>query len=753
MGQRSQYSLMALLLALVALAAPLRATKIGRMTLVKSPEGTLLQVQTDSLTAPVLQTAQGKLVIVVPGGERDLKTVEVSSGPIARIRFGKEGADLHIVLDLRQKVSGRIIHNAAKGFGVALTLVLGPGLARGGDFVAKKSGETPVTAPVNPTVVDSLNPATTSYTYRVVDLSLQEQEKHSDLIVSADGPANYTSAVREGGRLLTVDFHNSSLAWSGDENALNDEAVAGVTAKQMMVDGEARVRVELHLTGKWDYSFKRDQNQLVVRLNRPAKIEAVATSGDMNTLVSLDVQGADMVGVLKTLCEQAGFDYQFTRVLLSKGPPETSVTMKVDNRPFHEVLDTLLAQVASREVRLGNTIYMGSQVEIDARQDRLPVVSKTYAPKYLTIKQITTYLTDHYFYDEAAKARLKGVTTDPRNPGDMLLLGTPEEVAGWLVIIREVDVPESGDDGSGGGATHTQVFHLEYLDNSNSGLINGAIAQLYPDGETLPTPLIDSATRTLVVTTRPKYLRMIEKLLQKIDVKPLQVNIEGKIVEVDQNVASQLGINWTGTSTSTGNQAQFLPAFITPFTSQLTYGVISNGINIQAQIQALVDTQKANIVSAPNITTIDNLPATISTTQVQVYVQTTTTISNGVVTNANTYPTSNVPLTLVVTPKISRSDHRVLMNINFQLTTTNGTPPVVGAPFPTNQESAVTNVSVDSGSTFVIGGLVKQNDTEEVRKIPILGDIPLLGLLFKSTNIAKTKSEVIIFIKPTIVAN
>jgi hypothetical protein len=765
MAQRLRNPLWFTAAALLLLATtPLRALKIGHISVLKNGREHVLQVQTDGIAAPLMQTADGKLIIVVPTGERDLKPLGLSTGPVARIRFGMEGSDLHIVLDLRDKVRGKLIRVNAEGFAVAL---VPEGAAAPSVSTTTISTTTSTTTTSSPPTgahaadessagLESLNPAQVGYTYRVVDLSLGGDQDHSELIVSADGPASYSSSVRDDGTLLRLEFLNSTLAWSGDERTLADDAIAGVEVKQLMVAGESRVRIDIRLTGKLDYAFKRDQNQLVVRLARPAKAAAPATTGDMNTLVSLDVQGADLVGVLKALCEQAGFDYQFTRTLLSKTPPDSLVTMKVDRRPFHEVVDTLLGQVASREVRLGNTIYMGTESEIGIRRGRLPVESRTYEPKYLTSAQIQLYLKDHYVYDDAEQARLASITADPRDPSAMLMVGTPEEIAAWEAIIHQVDVPDSDDEGGGdeSGGQRTQVYHLDYLDNSNSGLINGAIDQLYPVGETQPQIFIDAATRTMVVTTRPKYLRRIAQLLKTIDVRPLQVNIEGKIVEVDQAVSSQLGVAWQSGTKST-NPGVINSAFfsnITPlFTSELTYGTVLDAASIEAEIQALVETNKADLISAPNITTIDNQPATISVTQVQVYVQTTTTISNGVVTNANTFPTSNVPLTLVVTPKISRSDRKILMNINFQLTTTTGEPPASGAPFPTNQESAITNVSVNSGETFVIGGLVKQDNTEEVDKVPFLGDIPLLGLLFRFTNIAKSKADVVIFIKPTIV--
>jgi len=753
MGRRR--SITAALLALgLFLAAGAQAAKIGRISLRES--GRVLEIETGAKVEPRLVELKDRLVIVVPGGEHVLKTIPVGSKLVDKIRFGVDGKDLRIVVDLKAPLHAHLGKVGDKGFLVELE----PAIATAVPAAPKNApGAVPTAAPAAVSAgaaAESLSPAQTGYTYRILDLALSGDERHTELVVSADGPANYKTQVREDGKLLSVIFRNSSLAWSGDASTLKDDAVAQVSARTAVVGGESQVRLDVHLNQKLAYALRRDQNQLVLSLDRPLKSETGELKGDMEALVSLDVQDADLVGVIKTLCEQAGFEYQFTKSILQKTPPDSLVTVKVDKHPFREVVDTLLAAVQARALRQGNTIFVGSESETVERRNRLPVVTKTYRPRYLTFKQLVQYILIQYYFDDSEKNRIKGIVRDPRDPGAIMLVGADEEVAAWIQIMKKYDVPDSSGDGDDADSSvqRTQVFHLQYLDNSNASLITGAIAQLYPDGETVPTPLIDAGTRTMVVTTTGKYLRKIEKLLATIDVKPQQVNIEGKIVEVDQGVTSQLGVNWTGNSTSNAtNQASFNSEVGQIFTSQLTYGTIANGLNITAQLNALAQESKADIVSAPNITTEDNQAATISATDVQVYTQSTTTISNGVVTVANTFPTSNIPLTLIVTPKISALDRRILMNINFQLTVPNGNAPVSGAPVPTSQQSALTNVVVRNGETAVLGGLVRQDNTETVDKVPVLGDIPLIGLLFRFKQVAKTKKEVIIFITPTIVEN
>ncbi len=317
-----------------------------------------------------------------------------------------------------------------------------------------------------------------------------------------------------------------------------------------------------------------------------------------------------------------------------------------------------------------------------------------------------------------------------------MLVGTGQEVSQVMAGIAAYDVPDSSDaaasdDGGGGGKPRTQVFHLQYLDPvANSALITQAIAQLFTDtGDEVAVPYLDPITRTMVVTTKLSYLRKIEKLLARINVKQDQVNIEGKIVEVDQSLSSQLGIDWQATSTQRAHQRRaalrpqrrpipqsaglFNTQAVPLFNSQLSFATLVNGYNIQAHLQALVAENKADLVSSPNITVNDNQQATITTADVLYSETSVTTFSTTGPTTTVSFVPQNIPLTLKVTPRISKADRRILMTIHFDLTSPFGRG-VQGAtaPVPTSQQVADTSVNVNNGDTAVIGGLVRQNNTE-----------------------------------------
>jgi type IV pilus assembly protein PilQ len=263
----------------------------------------------------------------------------------------------------------------------------------------------------------------------------------------------------------------------------------------------------------------------------------------------------------------------------------------------------------------------------------------------------------------------------------------------------------------------------------------------------------DRGLRALVVTTTDKYLKKVAAIIAHLDQPMAQVHIEGKIVEVNEDDAKSLGITWSTTQTS-GTQQVGGSAVLSqgnPFVAFYTNATALSFIN--AQIDALVTKNRANIISSPSVTTADNNPAEIQATDTD-YIQVATVVqsASGPTTTFN-YNPENIPLDLKVTPKISMEDNKVYANINFSLTTANSVVTNQQQPANTTQQLITTNLVIDSGDTAVIGGIFKDSYINDTSSVPILGDIPLLGLLFKGNTTTKTKDDIIIFITPTIVPN
>jgi type IV pilus assembly protein PilQ len=213
-----------------------------------------------------------------------------------------------------------------------------------------------------------------------------------------------------------------------------------------------------------------------------------------------------------------------------------------------------------------------------------------------------------------------------------------------------------------------------------------------------------------------------------------------------------LGINWTANSAQANADPAIGLTVNAPASAVgvLTLATLQNNLRINAQIQALVNEQKANILSSPRITTQDNQAASIDTTDSITYQTSTITQGTGSTVVNTTYNQLAVPISLRVTPQINMENNDIRMLINFVVASATGQA-AAGAPPNVSTQTATTQVKVKNGETAAIGGLMRDRLVETENKVPLLGDIPLLGMLFKSRVVSQQKKELVILLTPTIV--
>ncbi len=178
-------------------------------------------------------------------------------------------------------------------------------------------------------------------------------------------------------------------------------------------------------------------------------------------------------------------------------------------------------------------------------------------------------------------------------------------------------------------------------------------------------------------------------------------------------------------------------------------GKVASNYMFDAVITAAAKKGKAKVLSDPKVATLNNKEANINITTQIPYTTTETTASTPpTLTTKVTYLTTGI--VLKVTPTIN-SDGRISMKINPTVSQPSPTiTPVAGGAPGIDTRSADTNVIVRDGETIVIGGLISDTQSEAVFKIPILGDIPLLGYLFKKKSMSRTRMELLIFVTPKI---
>ncbi|MCO7225204.1 type II secretion system secretin GspD [Pleionea sp. CnH1-48] len=306
-------------------------------------------------------------------------------------------------------------------------------------------------------------------------------------------------------------------------------------------------------------------------------------------------------------------------------------------------------------------------------------------------------------------------------------------------------------------------------------------------------------TNSLVITAQPDLLRSFEAVIRQLDIRRAQVHVEALIVEISDNRAKELGVQWLFGGSGSGapvGLTQFgntgvpitnVGAGVAALQGQETGGetvvdgngnatvnpVRRNGDNgaalaqvlgaVQgmafgfgqsdsngdlqwaALIRALGSDTESNVLSTPSITTLDNEEATISVGQ-EIPIVTGSALGNN---NSNPFTTTDrkdVGVKLKITPLINEGSS-VRLKIEQEVSSIAG---ATGQDIITNKREINTTVQVDDGGLVVLGGLIDEDIQESSQKVPLLGDIPFLGQLFRSERTTKTKRNLMVFIRPKI---
>ncbi|WP_166838173.1 type II secretion system secretin GspD [Rheinheimera pleomorphica] len=297
-------------------------------------------------------------------------------------------------------------------------------------------------------------------------------------------------------------------------------------------------------------------------------------------------------------------------------------------------------------------------------------------------------------------------------------------------------------------------------------------------------------SNSLVITAQPDMMRSLEEVLRQLDIRRAQVLVEAIIVEVFEGDGTDLGVQWLnenggGTNFNNGNTIPIISvAAGAAQASQITrgtrtevvapdgtktvsevpdsnrdyslLGTVLSGLNgamvgfykgdWAAVLQAVRTSTNSNVLATPHITTMDNQEAFFLVGQEVPVITGSTTGSN----NTNPFQQvdrQEVGIKLKVTPQINEGD-AVQLTIEQEVSSIGGATAV---DITINKREIKTTVMADDGATVVLGGLIDEDVQESESKVPLLGDIPVLGHLFKSTSVSKKKRNLMVFIKATIV--
>jgi general secretion pathway protein D len=379
------------------------------------------------------------------------------------------------------------------------------------------------------------------------------------------------------------------------------------------------------------------------------------------------------------------------------------------------------------------------------------------------------------------------VVADERT-NSVLVSGEQSQRLRFRTIVAHLDTPlEAGGD--------TQVRTLRYADaeklaaklkEQSGAAVAQAGGQAAAQAAAAPGAVDKSVliwaepeTNSLVITAPPKTMRSLMQVVDRLDVRRAQVIIEAMLVEVSTDASRDLGVNWivdgsgdnflvglfnqpiAGTSIAdiaagvvAGQNDPADAAGAAPGGFSLGGGRIKDsGTNFAAILRALASNGDTNVVSMPSVITLDNEEAQIKVAQEVPFLTGTFTNTGGAGGAVNPFQTierKEVGNILKITPQITDED-TILLKIEQEASgIAAAAAQVSSTDLVTNKRTISTRVLVDDGGMIVLGGLIEDRLTESEQRVPLLGKIPVIGALFRVRNTQKTKTNLMVFIRPRV---
>ena len=537
----------------------------------------------------------------------------------------------------------------------------------------------------------------------ITDLAFQRSpDGEGLLILSLTNPAVDASIFSEGGD-ITLQFMNTNVR----ESLIRRFDVTDFATPVQGIDvstTERGTRLKLRAEGLYDYLAYQTGDEYILAvaaLSEEEKRERLNEFDYVGDRISLNFQNIEVRAVLQLIAD-------FTELNLVASDSVTgSITLRLQNVPWDQALDLVLKTQGLDSRQIGNVLMVAPAQEI-AERERQEIEAN---------KQLAELAPLQSEFIRIRYAKAVDVVT---------LFEAGSEEGGSLISER------------------------------------GSV-------------VVDERTNSIVVTDTAAKLAEIRDLIEKVDIPIRQVMIEARIVVANSNIDEQLGIRWgggylnvngdkftsiggdTASVTSLNNQlidggrvnmpsAPFVDLGVAEATSGFAVGFTSTDLFLTAELSALEASGQGEVVSQPKVITGDKQKAVIKSGREIPY-------QEGAASGATTTAFKEAVLKLDVTPNITPDDRVLLDLVVNQDSVGDLVPSGNGGLIPTIETTELTTqVLVGNGETVVLGGVFKNEELVKVEKVPLLGDIPYLGNLFKSTANSQIKQETLIFITPRILS-
>lgn len=408
----------------------------------------------------------------------------------------------------------------------------------------------------------------------------------------------------------------------------------------------------------------------------------------------------------------------------------------------------------------GKASVVNRLVDLVERVDRVgmqrrEIVPLRYASAKALAEELNSLNNEEQKGQNAPQLATKVVADEETN--SLVISGTEEARTRTRQLISRLD-REQDNQGN------TRVFYLKYASASKIvPVLTGIGEQMKdksgaPKGKSSPSGndlsiTADESTNSLVITAQPNVMNSLEKVIDKLDIRRAQVLVEAIIAEVQDGSGLDVGVQWTSQHGGTQFTSTGLP--IGQVKNGKNTGIGFNGLatgffngDFGALMTALSTDGKNDILSTPSVVTLDNKEASFNVGQdVPVLSGSQTTSGDNVF---NTVERKTVGTKLKIVPQINDGD-MIHLKIEQEVSSVDSNATEDASLGPTFNTRTINNeVMVHSGQTVVLGGLIESNTKQSVSKVPLLGDIPLVGQLFRYTSQDTSKRNLMVFIHTTV---
>lgn len=650
-------------------------------------------------------------------------TIEANLGPLSSVNVVQAGTRTRLVLNLNKSVE-----YDAKIEGKTLLVALGD----------VGVGPTPVNA--SPRFAEA-TPGSARHSIRDVDFRRGAAGEARIVTTLSDAQAGIN--IRQQSDGVVVDFIGTDVPKALQRRLDVADFGTPVQIVETYSLGE-NTRMVIQPKGGWEYSAYQTDNSFIVEVKKSDDSQKKTADGKVKYVgekLSLNFQNVEVRSVMQVIADFTGLN------IIASDTVAGNLTLRLKDVPWDQALDLIMQTKGLDKRQNGNVIWIAPKDEL-LTKEKLEFEARSAVAD---LEPMTTeYVQLNYMRADEAQSMLYG------------LAGSTTGTAGGTVNCSA--------QAQGLTSVTSQSTQQGSGDNDKKVLTKRGRATY------------ELKTNTLIITDTARKIQEIRELLARLDVPARQVMIEARVVVADSNWSRDLGVRLgvgaynqlgkiggdrhtvglAGTINDSISAAQF-PTTGTPisgFTPNVDLGVTgaagrvalsllnnATGNILSLELQALEADNRGKVVSNPRVMTTNQKPAVIlNGTQIPY-------ITPGTSNSPPTVAFKDVFLCLLVDPQILNNDS-LIMTVEVQkdaVDTANSVATGIGVNAPAISTKRVkTQVRVNNGETLVLGGIFDQQELNNITKVPLLGDIPVLGNLFKTTTKADGKTELIIFLTPRI---